>query len=94
MRQLSPLVAALVLLLCACSSGDGDTETPAVDLTAGSTSVPTSHAGCSPARPADAGDTRRTVSVDGVERSFLLHIPASYDGDSACRWLSYSTDSP
>jgi polyhydroxybutyrate depolymerase len=82
MRQLSPLVAALVLLLCACSSDDGDTETPPADFTSSATSAPTAHAGCSPARTAEAGTTRRTLNVGGVERSFLLHIPAPYDGEA------------
>jgi polyhydroxybutyrate depolymerase len=30
-----------------------------------------------------AGDTRFSITVGGQARSYLLHVPASYDGDSA-----------
>ena len=41
-----------------------------------------SSAGCASA-PAPAGDTTRTVQVGTVSRTYVLHLPAAYDGKSA-----------
>jgi polyhydroxybutyrate depolymerase len=79
-RALIPLCAAFLLLAVACSGDDDGTS----DLTPLSTSVETPQtAGCSPARAATPGDTNATITSDGVERSYILHVPASYGGTSA-----------
>jgi polyhydroxybutyrate depolymerase len=36
---------------------------------------------CAPARPAPAGQTAETLTVDGVERTYLLDVPTTYDGE-------------
>jgi polyhydroxybutyrate depolymerase len=83
MRHLPPLVVALVLVLSACSGGDDENSDPTADLSPAATAVPTAATGCSPSRPANAGDSRRTLAVNGEERSYILHVPPSYDGNVA-----------
>ena len=36
--------------------------------------------GSCPSTPLPAGDTAQTIQVGGIERSYLLHVPATYDG--------------
>jgi polyhydroxybutyrate depolymerase len=36
--------------------------------------------GCSASRPLAAGDSTRTITVGGLRREYLLHVPRSYDG--------------
>ncbi|HEX6030402.1 MAG TPA: PHB depolymerase family esterase [Tepidiformaceae bacterium] len=71
------LVAVLLAgVAVACSPGGGDTS-PTATPTA--VSVMQSPAGCSGRRPAES-DARHTVSSGRIERSYLLHLPPSYDG--------------
>jgi polyhydroxybutyrate depolymerase len=35
---------------------------------------------CSATTPLEAGNSTQTIDVSGVERSFILHVPPSYDG--------------
>jgi polyhydroxybutyrate depolymerase len=39
--------------------------------------------GCQPSRPHAVGLTEHRVEVDGLTRSFLLHVPRSYTGETA-----------
>lgn len=59
-------------------SGDSPADTTATAVTAAMTA--TREAGCSPARPADAGDATRTITSGGVERRYIVHVAAGYDG--------------
>lgn len=79
MRQLTPLVAALVLV-CACAGGDGD-DPPAGDATAVLSPAP--EAGCEPSRAAPLGMSRQSLTVDGMARAYALYVPAGYDGENA-----------
>jgi len=36
-----------------------------------------------------AGQSRQTIRSAGVERSYLLHVPAGYDGDAIPQVLNY-----
>ncbi|HEX6310566.1 MAG TPA: PHB depolymerase family esterase [Acidimicrobiia bacterium] len=66
------LVGVLGIAL-ACSGGDGgggEATEPS------GTAVPE----CTPARPADADTTARTLAFEGLDRSYLLTIPEGYDG--------------
>jgi polyhydroxybutyrate depolymerase len=38
---------------------------------------------CTPARPAPAGDTDGSVTSGGLQRTYILHVPPSYDGTRA-----------
>lgn len=72
------LACALVLGATACSgsgesTGDRTATAAAVALTA------TREAGCTPARPAEPGDSTRTIAA-GAERRYILHVPPGYDG--------------
>jgi len=78
-RALIPLCAALLLVAVACSGSDDADEAPS-EVTAVET-PPSS--GCTPARTATTGDATATIIVGDVERSFITHTPASYDGSQA-----------
>jgi polyhydroxybutyrate depolymerase len=68
-------LAALVLSGCGQTAGAAG----ALPTTAPSESAPTS----APAGPVlDALDSERTVIVDGLERAYLLHIPAGLPADA------------
>lgn len=59
-------------------------KTPGAGPTLGrSDSDPTAASGCSPSRPHDAGDTTGTIMSGGQDRTYILHIPPSYDGAAA-----------
>jgi polyhydroxybutyrate depolymerase len=64
------------------AGGTSDDSTPAGgSSTEGA--APSEPAPCDPARPVPAGQTREVLVVDGVERSYLLDVPDTYDGSSA-----------
>lgn len=69
-------LAVTLLLLAACDDG-GDPPGPEPSPTAS-----TQASACSPARPATAGSQQLTIMSGGVERSYILHVPASYDGST------------
>jgi polyhydroxybutyrate depolymerase len=90
-RRLALLLVPLVLLAAACSS-DGD-DADGGDATEASAPSPGGSAEadapddarsgpppCEPARRVPAGQTREALTVDGVERSYLLDVPDTYDG--------------
>jgi polyhydroxybutyrate depolymerase len=39
-----------------------------------------SPAGCEPARDLDARPVPRTIAVDGLQRTYVVHVPPGYDG--------------
>jgi polyhydroxybutyrate depolymerase len=67
-----------------------DTDATATPATAGTaagtaTSVPptpaiTERAACASARPHAAGDSDETMPSGGIDRTYILHVPPSYDG--------------
>lgn len=65
--------AATAIATTTATPAPASTATPGV--TAAPTAVPTVAA-----RPAEPGTTERQLSHDGLDRSYLLHIPPSYDG--------------
>jgi polyhydroxybutyrate depolymerase len=69
-----------LLVLAACSSGDGDT--PSTGSPGVTSSVTAGPEGCTPARPASAGDTTRALASGGLDRSYILHVPPAYDGET------------
>jgi polyhydroxybutyrate depolymerase len=82
------LAAALALLMAACGDGSGTmtTTTPAPEpgVTAASTEVPAAartSSGCTPARPHEPGRFPETLTAAGLEREYILQVPASYKGD-------------
>lgn len=74
--RLLPLLVILLLTLAVAplaaqsdADDDGPAGTPAV---------------CNPAKPVVLrGTVERRITVDGLQRSYRLHIPASYDGQTA-----------
>src|SRR5262245_63070248 len=78
-RALVPLCVALACLAMGCSSSgdDGDGEATSVTTVAVETA---SFSTCTPPRDAAPGDSTGTITSDGIERSYILHIPVGYDG--------------
>ena len=81
------LVAALVVFAAACSSGDdAETETASKPVTATTASAGSAgHAsgpstGCDAATTVAPGTTDQHIVSDGVDRTYQLDVPASYDG--------------
>jgi polyhydroxybutyrate depolymerase len=79
MRQLTPLVAAL-LLFVACTGGDGG-DPP--DASGTAVLSPAPQAGCEPSRPAPPGTSRQSLTIDDVARAYGLYVPTTYDGRTA-----------
>jgi polyhydroxybutyrate depolymerase len=78
-RPLLAVAAAFALVAAACERGDsgGNPETTATP-TAGDTENT-----CSPARPHASGGTRKSINSGGITRTYILHVPATYDGASS-----------
>lgn len=70
------VLTVLGVLTAACNSGDGTTS----DAVDGAEAAPPS---CSPAREAAPGTETASVDHDGVERTYVLSVPESYDGEAA-----------
>jgi polyhydroxybutyrate depolymerase len=49
----------------------------------GTSPAPTPAAACPTTATLQAGNTTKTIMLDGVERSFIVHAPPSYDGSTA-----------
>lgn len=79
----APLVAlaalAAVAVLAACR---GATAHPVATPTI-APSPTAAAAACAPARPHAPGDTTDTIQSGGTTRSYILHVPSSYDGTRA-----------
>jgi polyhydroxybutyrate depolymerase len=80
-RALAPLCAALACLAIACGSSGG-ADTPDKTPTAIAVVETPAVASCIPARQAPAGDSTGSVTSGGLERTYILHVPPSYDGTS------------
>jgi polyhydroxybutyrate depolymerase len=92
------LLAAL-LAICAfalaCDGGDSDSSAdPTMNITPASTAtdaaggesgdaLPAQGDACSPARAHEPGTSNETFDFAGEERSYVLHVPPSYEGDAA-----------
>ncbi len=78
------LAGSLFALIAACSGGDdsGTEPTSAPSVTPALSAMPLASA-CTPVRPYAAGDADLTLSSGGIERRYLLHVPAGYDGSAA-----------
>jgi polyhydroxybutyrate depolymerase len=75
-RNSALMLAATTALAIAIACGKGDEKAAAVPVARAQASD-----GCAPARAhSPAGDARGVVMSGGVEREYLLHVPASYDG--------------
>jgi polyhydroxybutyrate depolymerase len=70
------LVVAPLLVLAGCRGGG---EAPAEDAVAPA-AARAAGAACEPARRDDAGAHPRTITVDRVERDYVVHLPPGYDG--------------
>jgi polyhydroxybutyrate depolymerase len=92
------MIALAALLLTACSDessrnprGSGEIASRATTPTgvaASATRQPETGSdsgggGCAPARPHAPGDSDGSITSRGLERTYLLHVPPSYDGASA-----------
>ncbi|HEX5479453.1 MAG TPA: PHB depolymerase family esterase [Dehalococcoidia bacterium] len=72
------LAAALAGCRTASSSPARNATTQA--LRTATVAAQTASAGCSPARPHASGDSNGTLQSGGLERTYILHVPAGYDG--------------
>lgn len=68
--------AAFAALVLACG---GSNDPPSSELGSPSGSPTVSSRSCAPARPVE-GRSVRTVASGGLERSYILRVPQSYDG--------------
>jgi polyhydroxybutyrate depolymerase len=68
-ERLAPCFAAVLALALLAAACGGDDGPQA--------------ASCSPARPAQAGTTDRSMTHDDLERVYQLSVPSSYDGTTA-----------
>jgi len=81
-------LGCVVLAACGDAASDPATMPPETGSpSAAATSVLTPpktatrpDATCDPARPRSTGDSEGSISSGGLEREYLLHLPASYDG--------------
>src|SRR5439155_5500929 len=76
-RRVGLALSSLALTAAACSRADLDaiTRPPASDG-GGDSGAPVT---C-PSPTLQAGNTMETVQVGGASRSYVLHVPAAYDG--------------
>jgi polyhydroxybutyrate depolymerase len=66
------------------ASGGGGMQPPASgNEGGGETTTPPPPAGCPASATLRAGDTTKTITVDGVQRTFLVHAPPGYDSSTA-----------
>lgn len=79
MKRAAVIVTLLGLIATGCSNTATQTTDP-VDGSEASSSASTVQTDCSTPRPAQAGTTSKTITVDGIPRSYQLNIPPSYDG--------------
>lgn len=81
-RTLAALAALLAVVAWGCRSASTSPSSPtslAADTAVEAT--PTVEAGgCSPARPHAAGNFDQTIASSGLRRTYILHVPAGYDG--------------
>lgn len=76
---MAPLFA-LTVVAAACGSDGDDTSS---NTTGGAAEEPVVEADCSPTRDAAVGTETVVYDHDGVERTYELSIPESYDGETA-----------
>ena len=84
------LLAVLLVVgsVAACAGGDDDssaatsTSSTASTSTSSTTTTTAEPSGCTPARPHEPGTATETVRSSDLDRTYLLHVPPSYDGRS------------
>lgn len=87
-RTLVALCIALAVAGTACSSADSNADrtavaTPSPEATRAPNPAPSAvTAQCPTPRPHAAGDFSETIESGGISRSYILHVPAKYDGAS------------
>lgn len=81
MRRTVAVVLAVALSVLGLAGCDRDRPRPVTSSAATSTTT-TSKApvGCTPARPAAAGQSTGTLAFGGLDRSYLLRVPPGYTG--------------
>jgi polyhydroxybutyrate depolymerase len=86
------LLVLVVITAAACSSSDGAPEattddstaapTESSDDTASDSAVAGAEIPCSPAAPGTPGETLEVLSSGGVDRTYRLDVPDTYDGSA------------
>jgi len=81
-RRAALLLATVMLGACSSGGGHGRAATATTTTRAVRTApaVAASSAGCRSGPAAHPGTTEQTLESDGVERHYLLDVPAGYDG--------------
>lgn len=80
-RPLSAILLLFGVLAAACLDGDPSSPTQ-LPPTPTAVASPTPLATCPEARPHATGDFDQALTSGGIERHYLLHVPASYSGES------------
>lgn len=80
-RILVALGALLAVFAWACRSAKSSPATPSAPPATVIEATPTAEAAsCSPARPHAPGNFDETLASGGLPRTYILHVPAGYDG--------------
>ena len=74
---IATITIALVISTAACGQ---NVVTPTTTPLPTATSIPTAAPTATPAPTLQPGDSQRTLTVNGQERTYLLHIPPGLDG--------------
>jgi polyhydroxybutyrate depolymerase len=81
--RVAAVVAVVLALVAGGCSRDGDADQGDKQRAAPVTTSTTAPRACTPARPAAPGPGQGVISFGGVDRRYLLHIPAGYTGTDA-----------
>jgi len=85
-RTTAAICATLVLLTAGCGKSGSSSTTPsatAESVAPVTTNTAQSAVACTPPRAHSPGDSAGTIESGGLTRSYLLHVPAAYDGTHA-----------
>src|SRR5579884_1739409 len=75
--RLWSIAAILLVVLSGCTRRSGVPVTPS-----GTASAPVAAAGCGKAAPTASGTTiEATITSDGMQRTYRLHVPRGYDSN-------------
>lgn len=83
-RALAPASALIAvvaaILAAACSTSDDGSDEPTVIVDDTVVATAAAVASCEPGFSAAPGDVTGTISSGGVERSYVVHVPSTYNG--------------
>src|SRR5262245_26423476 len=76
------LIAGLVSIALGACSSDGSADATGDEGALGAGDIPAVTATCSASATVVPGETTRTITVAGRSRTFIVHVPPGYTGQS------------